>query len=203
MIKSWSRRSSPYSLVVFQNGFIAGDPTILGWTTFAFYLVVAFLCLRNKTRKREASDSRPANRAWGWHALSYSLLGLNKQLDLQTSINAFGRQLTGAIGWYEHRRELQTAFCVAVLFLTGVYLLRNVKGVNRFMRDKPLLAIGDALVAAYLLIRTISIEHADERLIGIDLENTPGLWLLEVGGLAVFTSGLIRNALQQRLNQVP
>jgi hypothetical protein len=43
MIKSWSRRSSPYSLVVFQNGFIAGDPTILGWTTFAFYLVVAFL----------------------------------------------------------------------------------------------------------------------------------------------------------------
>lgn len=135
--------------------------------------------------------------------MSYSLLGLNKQLDLQTSINAFGRQLTGAIGWYEHRRELQTVFCVAVLFLTGVYLLRNVRGVNRFMRDKPLLAIGDALVAAYLLIRTISIEHADERLIGIDLEKIPDLWLLEVGGLAIFTSGLIRNALKQGLHQEP
>ena len=103
MIKSWSRHSSPYSPVVFQTGFIAGDPTILGWTTFAFYLVVAFLCFRNKTRKLEASDSRPANSAWGWHALAYLLLGLNKQLDLQTSINALGRQLTGTIGWYGNR----------------------------------------------------------------------------------------------------
>ena len=191
MIKSWSRRSSPYSPVVFQTGFIAGDPTILGWTTFAFYLVVAFLCFRNKTRKLEASDSRPANSAWGWHALAYLLLGLNKQLDLQTSINALGRQLTGTIGWYGNRRELQLFFCATVFVATGVYLLRNVRGVSRFMRDKPLLAIGDALVAAYLLIRTISIEHADERLIGIDLEKIPGLWLLEVGGLALFTSGLI------------
>lgn len=203
MIKSWSRRSSPYSPVVFQTGFIAGDPTILGWTTFAFYLVVAFLCFRNKTRKLEASDSRPANSAWGWHALAYLLLGLNKQLDLQTSINALGRQLTGTIGWYGNRRELQLFFCATVFVATGVYLLRNVRGVSRFMRDKPLLAIGDALVAAYLLIRTISIEHADERLIGIDLEKIPGLWLLEVGGLAVFTSGLIRNALKQGLNQEP
>ena len=38
---------------------------------------------------------------------------------------------------------------------------------------------------------TISIEHADERLIGIYLEKIPDLWLLEVGGLALFTSGLI------------
>ena len=203
MIKSWRRHSSPYSPVVLQTGFIAGDPTILGWTTFAFYLVVAFLCFRNKTRKLEASDSRPANSAWGWHALAYLLLGLNKQLDLQTSINALGRQLTGTIGWYGNRRELQLFFCATVFVATGVYLLRNVRGVSRFMRDKPLLAIGDALVAAYLLIRTISIEHADERLIGIDLEKIPGLWLLEVGGLAVFTSGLIRNALKQGLNQEP
>ena len=58
------------------------------------------------------------------------------------------------------------------------------------MRDKPLLAIGGALVVNYVLLRTITIGYADERLIGIDLEKIPALWLLEVGGLAVFTSGL-------------
>ena len=73
-------------------------------------------------------------------------------------------------------------FRATIILVTGVFLLRNVRGVSRFMRDKLLLAIGDALVAAYLLLRTFSSEHVDKQLIGIDLEkiSPPGLWLLEV-----------------------
>ena len=135
---------------MFQTGFITGDPTILGWTISAIYPVAASLCFRNKPRKLEAGSQHYVGLAY----TGVFALGLNKQLDLQTSINALRRQLAGAIGWYGNRRELQLFFCVAVFVGTGVYLSRNFHSVNRFMRDKLLLAIGNEIVATHLLLRT-------------------------------------------------
>src|SRR5262245_63104416 len=83
-----------------------GDPTPLGWLTVAAYAVAAALCARAALRE---GRSGPRGFWWGL-AAALALLGVNKQLDLQTLLMQVSRDLARAQGWYDRRQAYQRLF---------------------------------------------------------------------------------------------
>src|SRR5262249_10354422 len=88
-----------------------GDPTFVGWLTVIAYFVAAVLCVW-RTLREKFSSSRQI--FWGILSVMMVLLGINKQLDLQTWLTITGRNLAQTEGWYERRRAFQFWFILAV-----------------------------------------------------------------------------------------
>ena len=94
---------------------IGGDPTVLAWSITAAYLATAGLCFR-----RARVEPSPTAGPWWLLASGTLLLGLNKELDLQTVIIGVGRSAAMAEGWYGARRVVQLSFLMFLFLGTAV-----------------------------------------------------------------------------------
>jgi hypothetical protein len=162
---------------------LVGDPTLVGWTTFALYLVAAFFSFQAATASRSRA-ALAAGRVWNWIAIVLLVLGLNKQLDLQSWIIHSAGRIAQKEQLYQYRRALHAVFFAGLVVVIGAAVFRWSEKLKQFARALPKAATGCALVGAYILIRAASIDQVDQML-GFDLERVPSLWLLEVGGLAL------------------
>lgn len=87
------------------------------------------------------------------------LLGLNKQLDLQTSLINLGRSLYYSLALYEYKRPIElVAFALTVLLLGGAGLLcaqsfRRTKGNTRVA------LFGLCVILSYVLLRAARFER--------------------------------------------
>ncbi len=172
----------------------AGDPTVLGWATFALYLIASVCSLRASIIRRpfDHADSDPEQaRVWRVLAVMLLLLGLNKELDLQTALTKLGRQLALAEDLYASRRVIQIIFLVSLLLVLGLVAGKFFKTLQKFARTHPLAGTGGALVATYVVIRAASIEHVDQ-LLGFDLEDVWALGLVELLGTILVIAGAIQ-----------
>jgi len=168
-----------------------GDPSLLGWLTFVSYIVACASCLRASGSARfgaqklsqvspdEASNQRAL--AWMWLGLSVCmmLLGLNKQLDLQTLFIEVGRDLAKTQGWYGGRRVVQMAFLVTLTLSATVIGLSMAYALRKVLRRIFLVFVGLGLIAGYVLVRAAAFNH----LAPGDSAAAP-IWLLELGGIA-------------------
>jgi hypothetical protein len=180
-----------------------GDPTIMGWVTVVAYLVAAFFCQRafvtsrygaDKLRAINASEAQNQRQlAWFWLGACalMALLGLNKQLDLQTLFTEVGRDLAHSQGWYEQRRKYQALFIIAIGIVGtaaafgAAYLLRRVA-------RRIVLALGGlSALVVFIVVRAASFHHVD-----ILLRSGPIRlnWLLELGGIALVAFAAYRAA---------
>lgn len=159
----------------------------LPWLAVAAYLVGAVLCLR----RTSAAATRRERLFWLFAGLAMLALGINKQLDLQTALTAWGRQLARDGGWYDQRRAFQRNFIlfggVAMLAL-GLGLAWLVRGLSM-----PVFVTlgGLTLLGAFVLIRAASFHHFDSALRALVF----GLRLhvvLELAGIAVVIFGAAR-----------
>jgi len=163
-----------------------GHLTVLGWTNFALYLVAALLAFRAAFVSSRLPWSSETGRVWVWLGVILAMLGLNKQLDLQTLLIKLGRQIAGKENLSANRAELHVLFFLG--FILGIIALfvavrfRLPGHIGRFGRQLPLAAVGCVLVCAYIVIRAASIDRVD-LMLGFDFERIPFLWLLEAGGL--------------------
>ncbi len=96
-----------------------GDPTVIGWSTVADYGTAMALCYLSSRRLPPG----PHRQFWFYMAVVMAILGLNKQLDLQTWFTQTGRDLALENGWYERRRLVQGIF-IAWLVLVGFVIVR-------------------------------------------------------------------------------
>lgn len=141
-----------------------GDVTVLGWSVFLAYFGVAALCYRAAARCWLVGETS-RRLCWFWIAAAgvLVLLGVNKQLDLQVWLNAFGRQLAEAEGWYRNRRLAQLTFFAgfaSAVVSVGLWMLWLARGHLRTVSGALL---GLAALAAFLLIRAISFDVVDLR----------------------------------------
>lgn len=191
-----------------------GDPTPIGWITTLAYLVTAYLCLR-AFRLEKAGPERSvlatvpaafrvlwkhwpdppprARRAVLWILLSFAfvLLGVNKQLDLQTLVTDLGRATAFAMGWYDQRRGVQLAF-VALVLLVGLVAVGLFFVIARGqLRDMRLPLGGLAFVVTFVIVRAASF-HDVEELVWSDVCGLRMEWALELGGIALVALGAIR-----------
>jgi len=166
----------------------------------ALYLIAAYLCLRAARRAPDLGDQSVRGRtAFFWIACSTLLviLGINKQLDLQTLLTNIGRAVAREGGWYEQRREVQRAFVKGLLLASGgVFLVCGVLMRRALRRLWPALA-GIILLAAFVLVRAVSFYHVDHvlsgRLAGVKVRT-----LMELGGIACVGMSALLNAVRPR-----
>jgi hypothetical protein len=192
-----------------------GDPNVMGWVTVAAYLVAAAACFRVYRARTLARAGKtplplvfaallvspqrlgripaPARERALWLALAIVLLllGINKQLDLQTALTEMARLIAYEQGWYQDRRGVQLAFIVVVA-LVGVWLVYAVRrladGCGPHMRA---VLAGAVLLACFVTIRAASFHHID-RLLGTHLLGFKLNWIFELGGIAFVTTGALR-----------
>jgi hypothetical protein len=157
-----------------------GDPTIVGWITVAAYAVAALLALRCARRAGEPLEFR----FWAVVSVALVLLGINKQLDLQSLVTQWGRDLAFQQGWYASRRMVQAAF-IGFLTAAGVgggallfWVTRRLPGSTRVA------ALGLVLLVVFVVIRGASFHHVDE-ILGSSVQGIRYNWLLELTPLTV------------------
>lgn len=172
-----------------------GDPTLVGWLTVVAYFAAAFACYR---RFRDAH--RYARLRWnqptsGWLTLTVllALLGINKQLDLQTWLTATARAMAVDQGWYEVRRIVQVIFIVgisAVGLVATIVAVVLARGPWRALRAS---LVGFVLIASYVAVRAASFHRVD-MVIGYEVLGTRLNWVFELGGIACVLFGTRRSA---------
>ncbi len=165
-----------------------GDPTLGGWLTVILYFAAASVCLwvARDLRKRKQTAPLVRRELWLWFAFSLVLwlLGLNKQLDLQTAFTEVGRILARGSGWYDRRAYVQKGF-IAALGLGGVVLAALlVVLLRRLGRRVKIAAVGMCFIGVFVLIRASSFHKVDVFL-GARLLYLRMNWLLEMSGILV------------------
>jgi len=180
----------PYPIFAFtdEDGWHAGigDPTILGWVTVVAYFIASILAFR----AAKASASRPGNRQIFWSLLTVLLvlLGINKQLDLQTWLTITARKLAIFEGWYERRRTLQLAFIVFVA-VCGLIGFRSMwKLVRQQTRELWWALAGLFFLIVFVVIRAASFHHIDQFL-KYDIGGFRMNWIFELGGICMVARG--------------
>ncbi|MFD1785988.1 hypothetical protein ACFSC3_00230 [Sphingomonas floccifaciens] len=171
-----------------------GDPTAIGWSIVAAYLVTAALCWWAGRVSLQCSG-----RSGTWPILAAALLalGINKQLDLQALVVVIGRRVAFYQGWYEDRRFVQMAF-ITVLFVAAILLCRLMarlaaKGPPQERRA----LLGIVVLATFVLIRAASFHHVD-RLLGANAAHLRINHLLELGGIALIAVPALLTCIERR-----
>lgn len=151
----------------------------MGWVTVAAYAITFAACVMCQRRVHDAAQRR----FWLATALVMLMLGINKQLDLQTWFTEVGRDLAIAHGWYERRRTVQALF-IAGLGLLAVagwaWLSTCLQTLDRHAKSA---AFGLLLLCAFVILRAASFHHVD-RLIGLRFDVVSLNAALELSGIA-------------------
>lgn len=134
-----------------------GDPTATGWITVAAYALACLLCWCCTRRTVPA----PERRFWWGMAVVMLLLGVNKQLDLQSWFTELGRDMARSHGWYERRQLMQLIF-IAWLGAVGLVLISWLGSQIRNMhRCTRMAGMGLVVLGAFVLMRAASFHHVD------------------------------------------
>jgi hypothetical protein len=170
-----------------------GDPTFVGWLTVVAYLVAAAGCGRAAWREPMPGGRDRSRPSAFWLCVSAMmiLLGLNKQLDLQSLFTSVGRRVLAGSGLYQERRHLQALFIGGVATSCVVLLGLSLWLARRSLRYRWLALVGMAMVMGFVLIRAASFHHVDAFL----ASRMGGLrwnWILELGGILIVAVAAFR-----------
>lgn len=174
-----------------------GDPTVMGWVTVAMYVLVAMCCfLVREIDPDDGSDTSlnqfTSYRKFWWVLAAFLILmGLNKQLDLQSLFTQLGRDFAKSAGWYENRRLVQTTFIIAIGVLgcaVGGYLVYRFRHACQTIK---IALSGFILLLAFVVMRAASFHNFD-RLIGYELGGIRFNWIMEIGALLIVATATLR-----------
>ena len=167
-----------------------GDPTPIGWLTVVCYIWAAWLCLQVIRRDYDLKLvlSRDEKLLWRMIVVGLVLLGINKQLDLQSALTEIGRMIAAYQGWYARRHEIQIEFIGWVALLAVVMCCLLAYLAYRAPMATRIALVGSVLLLAFVVIRAASFHHVDQFI----RHNIAGIrmnWILEIGGLLVIGFG--------------
>ncbi|MEP7204202.1 MAG: hypothetical protein ABI894_16440 [Ilumatobacteraceae bacterium] len=172
-----------------------GDPTAAAWLIVAAYALAAamsfraFAAARDWERQlaligpREARDQRSLKRLWLLSAITMVVLGLNKQLDLQSLVLQIVRDRAIADGWYNNRRRYQMDFIVVVTLLGLVSTAFISLSLRRVLRRVLPAVAGLGMLTAFVVMRASSF-HYDSKVVAYDSPAGTN-WILEFPGIAL------------------
>jgi len=163
-----------------------GDPNLTGWVTVLAYGIAMGLCALCAVRESANTRAGEATRrVWLGVALLMALLGVNKQLDLQTWFTEVGRDLALAQGWYAARQKVQVLFIGALAAAGGVAIVWLQRALRRLGGEVRWVAAGLVLLIVFVVTRAASFHHVDRLL---NLELAPHVRLnaaFELGGIGI------------------
>ena len=176
-----------------------GDPTLMGWVTVVAYgatALLAFVSARTLRRDRARSAIEgDLSRFWATLALFLLLLGINKQLDLQTLFTQLARDLALAQGWYEERRRYQLTFIGAVVVAGVLGTVGLAFALRRIAAQIWLALVGIGFLVSFVLVRAASFHHVDLLLRAGHVRLN---WVFELTGIGLIALAALRARLAQR-----
>jgi hypothetical protein len=173
------------------------DSSPFAWLVVVAYLAGAIACgwaARLTLLDRD-------RRFWAGTAMLLVLLGLNKQLDLQTLLTHVGRWMAEQEGWYGSRRLVQAAFLVALAAAAFLSLGALSAWLRRSAILVKLAAFGIVLLFGFILLRAASFHHMDLWVTQNDGGIRRGWWLELAGILIIAGSALIHGGRRGTLDQ--
>jgi hypothetical protein len=167
-----------------------GDPSVMGWITVAMYALGCGTCIVAAKNSRATKPEQPKAVFWGVLAAILLILGINKQLDLQTWLTLTAKRVALAQGWYEGRRVLQLVFIalIGIMGLVGFYLMWRL--VKTHWTDLWLPLAGFFLLLSFVLIRAASFHHVDAML-KWEVGGFKMNWVLELGAISLIIIGAV------------
>lgn len=170
-----------------------GDPSIMGWVTVVAYFLTATLALTiyldGKRLFQNPATQKMQRGFWFTVFLLMLILGINKQLDLQSLITAMGRYYANRDGWIEYKRQVQIAVIASILIIGALSLLAFAYRVRALFQTNWLAIFGLSCLLIFIAIRATSFHHMDI-FINIEIYGSKVNWIMELGGIAaVFLSG--------------
>ncbi len=163
-----------------------GDPTWIGWLTVLAYFTCGYksYCVLLSSERIFEPPIQRQKLLWLSITLVMILLGINKQLDLQSFFTAAARVVAKEYGWYAERRLYQTSFIVA-LSIFGLATITVMLGLYYKVRRMHGIAIvGLFALIIFILIRASSFHNIDSflssQILGVKMNG-----LLELSGIAL------------------
>ena len=139
-----------------------GDPTIGGWVTVVLYLLACVSCWKTAgVALRQDWNGQSDSCVWRAISIVFFLLGINKQLDLQSAMTELGRIVAFAGGWYEQRQIVQIYFSIGVAAICVTATLFLLFWARKSKIQTWLALFGSTFVLGYVLIRAASFHHID------------------------------------------
>lgn len=173
---------NPGIWVCFFNGWhpAIGDPDVTGWLTVLSYLI----CCGLAVAVLRMQGGQVVRRLWQGIAVLLLLLAINKQLDLQTALTAFGRCLSHAQGWWENRRPVQIAFILGLLFAMTLVMAGLVSNMRGRIAENALALTGLGVLCSFVLVRAVGF-HSTDSLITATVQGISLNFVLENLGLVL------------------
>jgi hypothetical protein len=188
-----------------------GDPTFLGWFTVFAYFFCAWLCflafmaekpgpsrpywsaIRSLFRvfwKRWPTVPIPARRSalWLTYGVLLLLLGINKQLDLQSLLTELARAMAKQQGWYERRRAVQVAFLFGLTFAGGAGLVLLLYLMKGGVKDFFPCLLGATVIVGFVILRAATFNKMTPSLVEASFD-THVTALLELSGIGLIALG--------------
>jgi len=123
-------------------------------------------------------------RIWRFISLFFFILGINKQLDLQSGMTELGRMVAYSQGWYERRQVVQIDFVISVAAACVAIVPACIYCIRKSPIQMWIASIGSTFVLGYVLIRMASFHHLDSffrsRFLGLKW-----YWILEMAGILI------------------
>jgi hypothetical protein len=136
---------------------IGGDPSFAGWATTVVYLVSAGA----SHAAARAGQTRVSEGFWLSTAAVLMILGINKQMDVQTLVTAQARAIAAAQGFLPVRRMLQTLFVTAMaIAMTSLLALALVASRRSSVAIRVAVA-GLAGLGWFVVLRAARFYHLD------------------------------------------
>jgi hypothetical protein len=172
-----------------------GDPSFMGWLTVASYFACAMIAWVVALSARHRGGR--TFRFWSVIFFLMILLGINKQLDLQSLFTEVGRQIAIAQGWMVRRRVVQFWFIVAFGTAAIAGALSFAILMRRLFRRFRLAFMGLFFLTAFIVIRAVSFHHVDMmlryRFFGARMN-----WVLELTGIYLIAIAGYKEIIQMK-----
>lgn len=163
------------------------DHSNVAWAIVASYAVAVIAALG----ARSATADPKEKRLWLILAVALLALGVNKQLDLQTTLTQFARVLARQEHWYSERRTVQLWFLLLLGFGALGLIVWIASSVRRLSPAAKGAAFGVLLLVLFVFTRAASFHHLDQWLRADAMGLRRG-WVLELIGIWIIAvSGAI------------
>lgn len=170
-----------------------GDPSLAGWLTVLLYGAAAWTVWRLLREWTEPPRHSARYEKWFWRMLFLGLvmLGINKQLDLQSALTEIGRIMADKQGWYKHRGQVQMAFIAGITMLGLTLFAATLNLIWGAPSATFWGLLGGAGLVVFVIIRAASFHHVDAFL-GHQVSGLQVNWIAEMGSLLVITASAWR-----------